>query len=187
MTDYEISFWAPGRPAPQGSKKHIGGGRLVEMSKKVKPWRQAVSRAAIAAQARLGEWEPLDGPLTVLFEFWMPRPVSHPKTKRTWPVGPPDLDKLCRSTFDALTSSGTIHDDSRAIELVARKFFVPTDERHALEGDSAQPGALIRVGHYPTDATPPTGAARTLEDATAALLAAGWTDEDIASVLASRL
>ena len=30
-------------PAPQGSKRHVGGGRLIEASKRVKPWRQAVA------------------------------------------------------------------------------------------------------------------------------------------------
>ena len=35
----------PGVPAPQGSKRHVGGGRLVESSKKVKPWRRAVNAA----------------------------------------------------------------------------------------------------------------------------------------------
>ena len=37
-----------GLPAPQGSHKHVGGGRMVESSKKVKPWRQDVKAAAEA-------------------------------------------------------------------------------------------------------------------------------------------
>ena len=37
-----------GVPAPQGSKRHIGNGILIENSKKVKPWRQDVRAAAIA-------------------------------------------------------------------------------------------------------------------------------------------
>src|ERR1700676_3259288 len=31
-----------GIPAPQGSKRHVGGGRMIEMSKAVGPWREAV-------------------------------------------------------------------------------------------------------------------------------------------------
>ena len=36
-----------GVPAPQGSKRHIGHGIMIENSKKVKPWRQDVRAAAI--------------------------------------------------------------------------------------------------------------------------------------------
>lgn len=140
----QFVFWTPGIPAPQGSKRHVGGGRLVESSKKVEPWRRAVAAAARAAQNR--GWEPMDGALAVEIEFWLPRPKGHPKTIRTEPIGPPDLDKLCRSTFDALTQSGTIHDDARIVRLTADKQFVPNDVRHALPGDAAEPGALIRVG-----------------------------------------
>jgi hypothetical protein len=35
-----------GLPAPQGSKRHVGGGRMIEASKKVGPWREAVVRAS---------------------------------------------------------------------------------------------------------------------------------------------
>jgi Holliday junction resolvase RusA-like endonuclease len=35
-----------GQPAPQGSKRHVGHGVMVESSKKVKPWRQDVVAAA---------------------------------------------------------------------------------------------------------------------------------------------
>lgn len=33
-----IGFHVIGLPAPQGSKKHVGHGVMVESSKKVKPW-----------------------------------------------------------------------------------------------------------------------------------------------------
>lgn len=32
-----------GLPAPQGSKRHVGEGRMVESSKRVKPWRRQVA------------------------------------------------------------------------------------------------------------------------------------------------
>ena len=34
-----------GLPAPQGSKRHVGEGRMVESSKRVKPWRRQVAAA----------------------------------------------------------------------------------------------------------------------------------------------
>lgn len=36
-----LHFEIPGRPAAQGSKRHVGGGRMIEQSKYLKPWRTA--------------------------------------------------------------------------------------------------------------------------------------------------
>ena len=44
-----VDFFVPGVPAPQGSKLAVTRGRkvvLIEMSKRVKPWRQAVATVA---------------------------------------------------------------------------------------------------------------------------------------------
>ena len=40
-------FSVLGLPAPQGSKTHIGNGRMVESSKRVKPWRRQVAAAYV--------------------------------------------------------------------------------------------------------------------------------------------
>ena len=42
-----ITIRVYGTPAPQGSKRHVGRGVMVESSKKVKPWREAVKQAAL--------------------------------------------------------------------------------------------------------------------------------------------
>src|SRR5215472_3525905 len=94
-----------GRPAPQGSKRHVGNGRMIEMSKAVGPWREAVraeTQAAVTA--------PLDGAVGVSVLFWLPRPRSHYRTGRhadvvkptapRRPTGRPDLDKLARAVLD---------------------------------------------------------------------------------------
>lgn len=44
-----IEITVHGLPAPQGSKRHVGRGVMVESSKNVKPWRSAVVWAAISA------------------------------------------------------------------------------------------------------------------------------------------
>lgn len=140
------------RPAPQGSKRHVGRGRLLEQSKRVAPWRGAVDTAARAAMAfrhmkRYGGHpaippQPLDGPLSVEVVFTVRKPASAPKTRVTWPTtrDSGDIDKLLRSTFDALTTGGAIADDSRIVEITARKVF-PGEGLDALE----TPGAVIRV------------------------------------------
>ncbi|HLP97629.1 MAG TPA: RusA family crossover junction endodeoxyribonuclease [Sideroxyarcus sp.] len=105
-----------GDPAPQGSKRHVGNGRMVEASKKVGPWRKAVSEAVDG----LALFEPLDGPLEVDVTFYVPRPRS---VKRMLPHVPPDLDKLLRGLFDALTIAGVWVDDSLVVRVYAAEFY----------------------------------------------------------------
>jgi len=139
-------FVVYGTPGPQGSKSFKGMRRnkegkshavLVESSKKVKPWREAVMDAANEA---IGTSRQLDGPLRVTMIFTLRKPTSAPKRRRTWPVGPPDLSKLVRSTEDALTACGFWKDDARVVELTAVKTY-PLEDYDALD----EPGALIRV------------------------------------------
>lgn len=131
-----------GHPAPQGSKKFVGvakGGRgiMVESSAKVKPWRQDVKAAALAAMAGRA---PLDGPLVAVMTFTLPKPASAPKTRRTYPCRKPDASKLARSTEDALTEAGVWTDDARIVELVACKRY-PGEGRNALR----VPGAVVEI------------------------------------------
>lgn len=126
---------AYGLPAPQGSKRHVGKGIMVESSKALKPWREAVKHAALtlvtrdgntSTYSRPGAHKPLDGPLTVRAVFTFTRPRSHYRTGRNAhllrdnaparPQGTPDLSKLLRSTEDALTDAGIWVDDARVVE-----------------------------------------------------------------------
>ena len=116
-----------GEPAPQGSKKFFGG-RPVEVSKKVKPWRNAVVSAVIDAGH---DTLHIDGPVTVSVLFYFKRPDSHYGSRKgekylkdTAPVfraTTPDLDKMLRSTFDGLTDSGAIADDKYIVGVQAEK------------------------------------------------------------------
>ena len=124
-----FEFTVKAKPAPQGSKKHVGGGRMVEMSKNLPAWRTAVAAAAKAA------WpydSPMDSAVGVVVEFRLQRP------KRSkfgdYPAGPPDTDKLCRATGDALEAAGVVTNDSRIIHWNATKAW-------------GEPGATIRA--YP--------------------------------------
>src|ERR1017187_9454809 len=114
-----------GSPAPQGSKsfKGMAGSHaiLIESSKAVKPWRQDVKAAAIEAMGGAGKGGAGTG--RVRMTFTMPKPKSAPKTRKTWPCHYPDIDKLCRSTLDALVQSGAIEDDGCVVWLLATKVF----------------------------------------------------------------
>lgn len=145
-----VGFWVIGLPAPQGSKRHLGNGVLVESSKKVKPWRQDVTAAALAART---PQVPLDGPLALVVCFTLPRPKSAPK-RRLWPDRTPDLSKLVRSTEDAITTAGLWADDARVVSCDAAKRYVGDPKALPV------PGAVIGLG--PIDHQPPhEGIART--------------------------
>jgi len=124
-------------PAPQGSKRHVGNGRMVEASAKVKPWRFAVGQAALEANHDL-----MTGPVYVGVTFLFHRPKSHYNSKgQLKPNAPvakstkPDLDKLCRSTLDGITGI-LIKDDSQVVSLMAQKHY-------AMEGEHI--GAVITI------------------------------------------
>lgn len=112
-----IAFSVIGIPAPQGSKRHVGHGILIESSKKVGPWRDDVRAEAIDAMDGAA---PFAGPVDVWITFEFIRPPSAPKS-RVLPSVRPDLDKLVRSTLDALKSAGVYGDDSQVTDLTARK------------------------------------------------------------------
>ena len=147
-----ITVRVNGRPAPQGSKRHVGGGRMVEMSKAVGPWREAV-RSEIQhtdpARGTGGEGvnQPLhDGPVSVTLVFSFARPASHygrrggqPYLKDSappFPAGRPDIDKLARACLDGIVMGGAIADDAQVCELVCCKCWC---------ADGQVPGVLITI------------------------------------------
>ena len=101
-----------GVPAPQGSRTRMPNGAMVEGS-------SAVAEAAVGQVA-----EPLDGPLQLTVEFWMPRPASRKRDR--WADRKPDLDKLLRCTLDGLTDGGLIRDDARVVCVSASKQLADT-------------------------------------------------------------
>ena len=115
-----ISYFIEGEPAPQGSKNgFVKNGRvvMVESSKKVKPWREAVT----IKTAQHMSWEtlnPMTTPVEIALVFHLPRPKT---VSREWPSVKPDLDKLIRSTFDGLTTGGLYTDDALVIAVSASK------------------------------------------------------------------
>jgi crossover junction endodeoxyribonuclease RusA len=117
MTEMTITFFVPRRPAPQGSKRHVGRGILVESSREVGPWRERVALVAHNVMAGSGL---LDGATGVRLEFVLPRPKSAPKTRTPPAVKRPDVDKCARAVLDALTGV-VIVDDAQITDLHAVK------------------------------------------------------------------
>lgn len=127
-----LRFFVPGHPAPQGSKRHIGRGIMVESSRRVKPWRESVGYHAHEAMAG----RPLfAGALAVDVTFVMPRPKSTPKRSTPPAVKRPDLDKLLRAVFDALHHV-VYPEDAQIVQTTAHKRLAEIGE---------VPGAQITV------------------------------------------
>lgn len=137
MSGWALDVFVPGKPAAQGSKRHVGNGILVEQSKAVAPWRTSVAwHASQAMHAAQDMPAPLTGALVVELEFVMPRPTSAPKRSTPHAVKRPDIDKMQRAIFDALTGICWL-DDSQVIGVSASK-------RLGEPGEG--PGCAIRVG-----------------------------------------
>lgn len=134
----KFSFTVQGiTPAPQGSKRHLGNGVMIESCKQVKPWRYAVTQAAIDAGCPMFEW-----PVFLWVVFMFPRPKAHYKAngdiKESAPFfhsSRPDLSKLLRSTEDALTGVA-YRDDSMIVQAVITKQYILESQR---------PGARITI------------------------------------------
>src|ERR1700677_288899 len=117
-----------GLPAPQGSKRHVGHGIMVESSKAVAPCREGVRAET---QRGMTGGPPVGGALVVPAVFSLPRPRSHYGSgknarvvKPSAPLDPflrPDLDKLLRAVLDGLTEGGAWLDDSQVVEIDAGK------------------------------------------------------------------
>lgn len=111
-------FFVIGTPTGQGSKRHVGGGTMIESAKGLPAWRRAVKAAGVLAR---GSNAALDVPLVCIVTFYIARP-ARPKFK-DHPATPFDLDKLLRSTGDGLEQSGIIKNDSRIVRWEAEKVF----------------------------------------------------------------
>ncbi len=67
-----------------------------------------------------GSWATANGPVEVTINFFLVRPASAPKSRlRT--DRRPDLDKLVRSTLDAITTAEVYAGDGRVVRLTASK------------------------------------------------------------------
>lgn len=141
---YRVEFRVIGEPQTKGSFRALLGknGRpfVIPDNAHSKAWEKAVRLVA----DRVKPPEPLDCPLRVEVEFTLERPLK-PKFAAA-PAARLDLDKLLRSTLDALTDV-IYRDDSRIVELVASKRFgSPIGARivvASLESQDQLPGLVV--------------------------------------------
>ena len=122
LTRRVVSFEVIGKAEPKGSTRAFipkGWTRpiITTNNPKSKGWQQLVAEQAQTV-ARDGLFT---GPVVLIVTFRLPRPQSLPK-RELHHVKKPDLDKLVRSTKDAL--KGVLYrDDSQVVDLHARKVY----------------------------------------------------------------
>ena len=110
---------------PQGSKRHVGKGVMIESSKHVGLWRTWVRLKAVQAMAGRPQ---ILGPVQIAILFEFDRPKKHSTTKGLRESAPqyhtckPDADKLLRAILDALTGV-VFKDDSQVAYCLVRKHY----------------------------------------------------------------
>lgn len=117
-------------PAPQGSKRHVGHGRMVESSKRVAPWREAIRQETVASGCQL-----LSCAVSISVIFRFLRPAGHYRKDGSLKPSAPqwlttrrgDLDKLLRSTLDGLTGT-VLADDAQVVMVSATKRYAVGQE-----------------------------------------------------------
>ncbi len=149
MDDDWFNVFVAGKPAPQGSKhpraiykgkgaqrEFTGKVAVEESSKQVGPWRESVRSACLDDTGR--PLRRFNEGIAVVAQllFVMPRVTSMPKTRAIHHIKKPDIDKLTRAIFDALTSAGVWHDDAQVVS---------TSQMKRYAGIGEPPGCFITV------------------------------------------
>lgn len=145
-----IVITAYGKPAPQGSKRSLGKGIMVESNPRTRPWRETVKQAALDVMAT-GDYDRIHGPVHLYAAFAFDRPKAHYNAKGvvrpSAPLRPEsrangDLSKLVRAAEDSLVDAGVIADDSLIVGCQSEKVW--TGDVDGLD----IPGALLIVTEY---------------------------------------
>lgn len=141
-----LSITAYGTPTPQGSKQIVRGILVDANRARLRTWREDVKQAALEALDTNTSWDRDAVAVLGSFTFQFNRPKNHfvagdpaRPLKANAPrlhVQRPDLDKLLRSTWDALTDAGVVWDDCRIAQAFAAKVYVNGHDR---------PGATITL------------------------------------------
>jgi Holliday junction resolvase RusA-like endonuclease len=158
---FTVSFWVPGIPRPQGSKRGFATPKgkvvMVEMSKALPGWRADV-RAAATLMRPFPNPLP-EGPISLTAHFVFTRPKSHFFTGKrsdvlrpdapSWVTKAPDISKLFRGIEDAMESILFKNDSQIVWESGSKKFGGSPGVRITLESlpsPSSETGAAAEAG-----------------------------------------
>lgn len=134
MPTPQLVFSVAWNPATQGSKRHVGKGRMIESDKGLPDWRSEVVHQARSAATEQGWPMTTEEAIFCGMTFSFVRPKS---VRRPFHTVKPDFDKLLRAVADALTISRVIDDDKQICEGYWLKRYTVGDE---------PPGVRIKLG-----------------------------------------
>ena len=135
-----ITFHVPAVPIAQPRQRHrsfMAGGRIITQNytptdSPVNAFKSSVREAARKAY----QGAPLEGPLSLMANFVLPRPKKYCRKKdpdgRMWCIVKPDEDNLIKSLKDALKSI-VWKDDCQVCRLIATKCYAARDEQPCAE------------------------------------------------------
>jgi Holliday junction resolvase RusA-like endonuclease len=138
-----LEYFVHGEPATQGSKvafRHATSGKVIvkDSNKRNPAWRAEV---AFAARAAMASRPLMQGPIAVVYHFYLSRPKKDYKRDGTlrpdapkWPLHKMDIEKMARSVGDAMT--GFVYPDDGQI------CFATIYKAYA---DGIGPGVAVRV------------------------------------------
>jgi len=116
-----LEFTVPGPPRGKGRPRFARIGSFTKSYTDAKTAAYENLIALAASQAHQGKPR-LDGPLRVWILFVLQRPKSAPK-RVTYPATKPDLDNMAKAVFDGCNQAGVWADDSRVVDVHARKIY----------------------------------------------------------------
>lgn len=132
MLMYQV--FVPGVPRPQPRPKAALRGRRVHIytPTTAAAWKLAIANTLKVAHENAGSPPPMEGPVSVVLQFFFPRPASTLRKDGTLRPGSPrhhtqrpDLDNLGKAALDAISDSGVVwQDDDQVDWLVMRKHWV---------------------------------------------------------------
>lgn len=85
---------------------------------KERPWRDHVRDTILSHRTPT---IPVNSYVTVETTFYLPRPKTIPTSKRKHPTVKPDIDKLQRALYDAITETHIWHDDCQITDVTSHK------------------------------------------------------------------
>ena len=110
-----IRFHVPGVPLPKSAiKTMVRHGRVLHFKdKKNQAWEDTVTRYAVLERAKLGNPDPISGPVILTCAFYFEAPKSYKQKELILPkITRPDFDNLFKAVCDGLTKAGIWTDDS---------------------------------------------------------------------------
>ena len=133
---WKVDGTPKGQPRPKAFSR--GGRAAVYDPATAEGWKGCV---VLAGKAKRPE-SPIEKPLTLTINFYMPRPKSL-EGKKHFPgtipcTKKPDADNLAKAVMDCLTEDGWWKDDSQVFRLVVEKHICAKGER---------PGAWIEINY----------------------------------------